>query len=72
MRISIQVKTNSKVEQIQKAIDGSLKVWLEAKPIKGEANRALIAVLSKFFTVPKSRIRIVSGLTSRNKIVEIK
>lgn len=72
MRIFVQVKTGSRVERVQKMTDNLLKVWVKAKPIKGEANKALVTVLSKFFAVPKSQINIVSGLISRNKIIEIK
>ena len=71
MRVSIKVIPHSKVEQIQPALDGSLKVWLKARPKKGEANRVLIKLLSDYYDVPKSQINIISGQTSRNKIVEI-
>jgi len=71
IKVVVKVKPNSKVEQIQLALDGSLKVWLRARPKEGEANRALVKLLSKHFDVSKSQIDIVSGLTSKNKIVEI-
>ena len=51
--------------------DGSLKVWVMGKPIDGQANQALIELLSKHFGISKSLITIVRGLTSRNKVVEI-
>ena len=50
---------------------GTLKVWLTANAHNGEANKALIEYLSESFDVAKSRIRIIKGLTSKNKIVEI-
>lgn len=71
MKISVKVIPSAKVEQIQPSLDGSLKVWLRARPKEGEANRALIKLLSDYYDIPKSQISIVSGLTSRNKIVEI-
>jgi len=71
MKISIKVIPSAKVEQIQPAIDGSLKVWLRARPKEGEANRALILLLSKHFKVSKSQVSILHGWTSRNKIIEI-
>jgi len=71
MKVSIKVIPSAKVEQVQPALDGSLKVWLRAKPKEGEANRALVKLLSDYYNVPKSLINIVSGLTSRNKVVEI-
>jgi len=71
MKINLKVAPGSKIEKIQPALDGSLKVWLRAKPKEGEANRALIKLLSQYYKVPKSQINIIYGLKSRNKIVEI-
>ncbi|MBP9695007.1 MAG: DUF167 domain-containing protein [Candidatus Magasanikbacteria bacterium] len=51
--------------------DGLIKVKLTASPVDGEANEALIKFLSDFWDIPKSKIRIVKGKTSRNKIIEI-
>lgn len=71
MKIHIKVIPSSKVEQVQPALDGSLKVWLQAKPVDGEANRALVRLLAKYYDVAKSQVKIVSGLTSRRKLVEV-
>jgi len=51
--------------------DGVLKIKLTAPPVEGEANKKLIGFLSKEWGIPKSEIKIVSGLKSKNKIVEI-
>jgi len=40
-------------------------------PESGKANRALIALIAKRCRVPKSRIRFVSGETSRLKALAI-
>lgn len=48
-----------------------LQVRVTAPPVDGKANKALIALLSKEFRVPKSRIEIVQGETSRDKVVEL-
>lgn len=48
-----------------------LKVRLTATPEKGKANNSLIALLSKKLKIAKSRIHILKGETSRNKLVEI-
>jgi len=71
MKIFIKVIPSAKIEQIQEGLDGSLKIWLRARPKEGEANRALIKLLSKYYSVAKNRVKIVFGLTSTNKIVEI-
>jgi len=46
-------------------------VGVKSKPIRGKANRELIRKLAKHFGVSTSQVRIVSGLRSRDKIVEI-
>jgi len=48
-----------------------IMIGLTSKPEKGKANLELIKKLAKHFKVPSSQIRIVSGLKSRRKIVEI-
>ena len=47
------------------------KVKTAAKPIDGEANKALIQQLAEYFDVPKRQVEIISGHTSRQKIVDI-
>lgn len=51
--------------------DGTLKVKLTSAPVDGKANEALIEILSEHFQIAKSKIKIVRGRTSKNKIVEI-
>jgi len=46
-------------------------VGLTSKPEKGKANRELIKKLAKHFKVSSSRVKIVAGLKSRRKIVEV-
>lgn len=52
--------------------NGVLIVGIRALPEKGKANRELILKLARHFKIDGSRIKIVSGLNSRNKVVEIK
>ena len=51
--------------------DGVLRVYTTVAPENGRANGAVIELLSKYFDVPKSRIKIIKGLTGRDKIVTI-
>jgi uncharacterized protein (TIGR00251 family) len=67
---TVKVKPNSKQQSIEEQPDGSLKVRLKSPPVDGKANQELI-VLAKKFKVPKSVIAIKSGLSSKNKLVEI-
>lgn len=71
MHKQIKVKPNSKQQIIEEALDGSLTIHLKSPPVDGKANKELIKILAKRFDVSKSQIRIKSGLSSRNKLVEI-
>src|SRR5262245_19364855 len=52
-------------------LDGALKIRLAAPPVDGEANEELIRLLAKLFDAPRQRIAILSGQTSKNKIVRL-
>jgi uncharacterized protein (TIGR00251 family) len=45
-----------------------LKVAVQAPPLEGRANEALIAFLAKTFGLPKGAVALVSGELSRNKV----
>lgn len=67
---SITVKPGSSQEKIVKNADGSLTVYLRAKPHDGEANAALIKLLAKYFDIPKTSIKVTYGTKSRHKTIE--
>jgi hypothetical protein len=45
-----------------------LKVTVQAPPLEGRANEALIAFLAESFDLPKNAVVLVSGELSRNKV----
>lgn len=67
-KFKAKIHANSSQEKIEKTGNG-FEVWIKEKPIKGKANTAIIKLFKK--TLHK-KIKIVSGLTSSNKIIEIK
>ena len=70
MRIEIKVFPKSQREEIVRQ-EGAIKAYIKAAPDKGKANKALIGLIAKEYGVKKSDVRIVTGQTSRNKVVEI-
>ncbi len=70
MKYRIVVKPHASKDEVIKQ-DGQLIVKTKSKPIDGEANRAVIRLLSEYFDVPKSQIMIKSGAGSRHKVIEI-
>ena len=69
-RYTVTVKPGSSQEKIVVTGDNELTVYLRAKPHDGEANTALIKLLSKHFKVPKTTITILRGAHSRQKLIE--
>lgn len=71
MKINVKVVPKSSIILVQSELNGSLKVKLTAPPEKGKANEQLVKVLAEHFNVSKSKIRIIKGLASKDKIVEV-
>ncbi len=68
MRYEVEVKFHKGFIEV----DGDkIIVGLTSKPERGEANRELVRKLAKQFGVSTSQVKIVSGLRSKRKIVEI-
>lgn len=72
MLIKVKVFPNSKEENIIKKSEDSFEVKVRAKPVRGLANEAVIDILSSYFKIPKSQIKLIKGFRERNKIIEIK
>ena len=51
--------------------DGTLTLRVVAPPVDGKANRMVVRFLAKRLGRTKSQVRIVAGLRSNVKIVEI-
>ena len=71
MRVQIKTIPNAKKESVIEA-GGIYVVRVKAVPEKGKANEAVIKLLAKHFKVAKNQIKIIRGLASRHKTVEIK
>ena len=70
MRINVRIKPRSSRSRVEKKDDAYI-VYVTEPPVDNRANRALIELLSEHFDRPKSGIRIISGLKSKNKVVEL-
>jgi uncharacterized protein (TIGR00251 family) len=70
MKIQVKVKPNSRTEEISREGNNFI-VKVKEPPKEGKANQAVIKLLAQHFGVPQSRVRILSGFKSRNKVVEV-
>jgi hypothetical protein len=71
MRISVTVTPNAKAPSVVGLGGSSYKVKVNAPASEGKANARLVEILAEHFNTSKSRIRILQGLNSRSKVVEI-
>ena len=70
MRIQVKVKPNSRTEEVSQEGD-SFIVRVKEPPREGKANQAVVKLLAEHFSVPKSQVRILTGFSSKNKVVEV-
>ena len=71
--LQIKVKTNAVKSELCEMLpeSGIIKVNIAAVPEKGKANRELIKLLAGEFKVDKDKIKIISGKSSKLKLVKI-
>lgn len=70
-RISVRVYPGAAGNEVTGFANGVLLVKISAPPVKGKANRELIAFLSRLLDVSQDRVHIVRGNTSRRKLLSI-
>ena len=68
---SVRVVPRASRNKIAGIQDGAVRIRLTAPPVEGAANEALIAFLSRVLHVTKRDIELVSGQTSRTKVVSV-
>ena len=72
MRIKVKVKPGASKNEVKKIEENFYEVRCTTIPEKGKANEKVIELLSEFLDIPKSNIKIIRGLSSREKEIEIK
>lgn len=71
VRFDVRVQPRASRNELAGVRDGALRVRLQAPPVDGAANEALVAFLADELGVPTRFVRIVTGFGSRNKVVEV-
>jgi len=70
MKIFVEAKPGSKNEGIEQVDEKHFVVRVKELPIQGRANRAIIKALAKYLSIAPSRITLVSGFSSKQKVFE--
>jgi uncharacterized protein (TIGR00251 family) len=70
-RLTVKVHPRAKRSAIAGRYGDAWKLDLAAPPVDGKANEECVRFFAELARVPRARVRIVTGLTSRMKVVEI-
>ncbi len=71
VRVGVHVQPRAARSEIAGLHGAALKVRLQAPPVDGAANEALVRLLADRLGVPRRSVQVVAGATSRAKMVEI-
>lgn len=69
--IRVYVAPRSSTNKVVGVYNSALKVALTAPPVEGAANKALVEFFAKTLGVPKAAVKLVSGETSRHKVISV-
>jgi len=70
-KIFVKVKTGAKSKSVRKIGENRYAISVKEPPVEGKANAAVTKLLAEYFDKSVSQVRITSGRTAKNKIVEI-
>lgn len=69
--LSVRVQPRASRNEVAGLVGDMLKIKLTAPPVEGEANDACLAFLAKLLDLAPSRLAIIQGDRSRNKVIRI-
>jgi uncharacterized protein len=70
-RLTVKVNPRAKRTALAGRLGEAWKLALAAPPVDGKANDECVRFFAELARVPRARVRIAMGLTSRLKVVEI-
>ncbi|MEL7567789.1 MAG: DUF167 domain-containing protein [Dehalobacterium sp.] len=72
-KVSFKVKVQPRASKngLSGIIGDAVKLRITAPPVDGEANKGVIQYFARLFGVSQKEVVIISGLSSKTKIVEI-
>lgn len=71
LTFAVRIVPRASRSEIAGEQSGALRIRIAAPPVDGAANRELIRLLAKMFKLPQNAVAIVSGVTSKSKIVHV-
>jgi len=71
MLIRVYVTPNAREARVVKVSDDYFEVRVDERAVGDRANKRLLGILAEHFKVQKSRISILKGTKTRNKLVQV-
>lgn len=71
VRLQLRVSPGARRARVVGRHGASWKVRVAAAPERGRANEAVVALLAETLSLPREGVTIVSGGSSRDKVVEL-
>jgi uncharacterized protein (TIGR00251 family) len=71
MLVRVYVTPNAREAKVIRVSEDHFEVRVDERAVGGRANKRLAEILAEHFKVPRSRIFIVRGTKSRNKLVQV-
>jgi uncharacterized protein len=68
-RITVRLRPRGQADEVLGLEDGVLQAKVSAPPVDGKANRALCRLVAKRVEVAPSRVRVIRGEKSRDKVL---
>jgi uncharacterized protein (TIGR00251 family) len=68
---AVRVQPRARRNLVVGELGDALKIALTSPPVDGRANEACIEFLAELLAIPRSSVSIVSGQSSRNKVIRI-
>ncbi len=71
MLIRVYVTPNAREARVVKVSDDYFEIRVDERAVGGRANKRLLEILAEHFKIQKSRISILKGTKTRNKLVQV-
>ncbi len=71
MLIRVYVTPNAREARVVKVSEDYFEVRVDERAVGGRANKRLLEILAEHFKIQKSRISILKGTKTRNKLVQV-
>lgn len=68
---SVRVQPRARRNAVAGEIGDALKIALTAPPVDGRANKACVEFLAELLEIPQTSVSIISGHSSRNKVIRV-